>query len=191
MKKAYIFLLLSVMSIFISCQKDIPLLGQDENGDTVIVPKSEVYIRAIILSSFPEKDPNTMLPWDEGSIQSFDSVDYTGPDIYYNFYKKSEEGHEMMYKQLSHFSNVLPLNVDSPLVYILTDPFQIFPEYIDSTFYLRIYDLDYADPTNDSTLIDSIPFSIGPDYGQTNPYISSKSGIGFNGSYVTLGLEWK
>jgi hypothetical protein len=190
MKKSHLLLLLIGFTAFVGCQDDIPLLGEDENGNTVVTPKSEVYIRSILLSSFPQTDPNTALPWDDGVIQPFDTLDYTGPDIYYNLYHKSDQGNIMQFNQLTHFSNVLPLSPDSPLVYVFTDPFQILPEYIDSTFYLRIYDLDYADPIND-TYMDSIPFTIGPDNTQPNPYITSVSGVGFNGSQVTLGLEWK
>ena len=191
MKKACILLLLSAISVFTGCQEDIPLLGQDENGDTIITPKSEVYIRSIILSSFPQNDPNTQQPWDEGSILIFDSLDYTGPDIFYKLYHKSDEGLPMIYDQATHFNNVLSLSPDTPLVYYLTQPFQILPEYIDSTFYLTMNDLDYDANDTSFTHMDSIPFAIGPDNNLTNPYITSKSSIGINGSIVTLGLEWK
>ncbi|MEO5570741.1 MAG: hypothetical protein ABIT08_04280 [Bacteroidia bacterium] len=191
MKNASLFLLIIGVTAWAGCQEDIPLLG--EGNDTI--PKTEVFINSFTLQSFPEHDPATSLIWDAGSVQPFDPSDTIGPDIYYYFHYKTDTGLVMQFKQFSHFSNVLPLNPDSPLVYILTEPFQIFPEYIDSTFYVKVYDLDYANPVispnNDSTLIDSIPFTIGPDYSQPNPYITSLSGTGFNGSRLTLGLQWK
>jgi hypothetical protein len=186
MKKSHLLLLLTGFTAFFGCQKDIPLLGEGQDAF-----RSKVFIRSITLHNFPEIDPVTTLPWDYGSVQTFDSDDSIGPDIYFNFYHKSEEGLEMMFKQLTHFVNVEPLSPDTPLVYYFTQPFQIFPEYIDTTFYLRVYDLDYADPVNDSTLIDSIPFTIGPDNSQPNPYITSISETGVRGSQMTLGLEWK
>jgi hypothetical protein len=192
MKKAYIFFLFSAVSIIISCQKDIPLLGEDENGNTVVAPKTEVYIRSITLSSFPENNPSTLLPWDDGSVQPFDLQDSIGPDIYYYiyYYNPDNELPPIFYKQLSHFSDVLPLNPDSPLVYTLTEPFQIIPEYVDTTFYLTMFDLDFGEP-NDSTFIDSIRINIGEDTAQTHTYSTSISTIGLNGSKVILGLEWK
>jgi len=189
MKKAYLLLLLIASSAFVGCQKDIPVLGQEEGG---VTPKSEVFIRAITLHTFPERDPATTLKWDSGSFQSFDMSDTLGPDIFFSLYHKAEEGLIMSFVQPSHFSNVLPLNADTPLVYYFTEPFQILPEYVDSTFYLKVNDLDVADPVNFTTLMDSLPFTIGPDLTHPeNPYVSSASSTGFNGSQVTLSLEWK
>ncbi|HKR06535.1 MAG TPA: hypothetical protein VJY62_18010 [Bacteroidia bacterium] len=183
MKKSYLLLLLIAFTGIAGCQKDIPVLGQEEGDNT---SKSEVYIRSITLFGFSAIDPNTMLSWDAGSVQPFDSLDDTGPDIYFNLYHKSDEGLPMSFHQLTHFANVLPLHPDTPLVYYLVPPFQILPEYIDTTIYLTMYDLDFADPLNDSMYMDSIPFTVGSDDNVT--FIDSS---GFNGSRIILGLEWK
>ena len=186
MKKSHLLLLLTGFSFFWGCQEDIPLLGEGQN-----LSKSKVFIRSITLRSFPENDPGTTLPWDDGSVQFFDTLDSKGPDIYFSFYYKSEELPPLVFDQPTHFSNVLTLHPDTPLIYILTEPFQIPPEYIDTTFYLKINDLDFADPLNTTTIMDSVPFAIGPDSSLADYYITAIDGIGVNGSHVTLGLEWK
>lgn len=186
-KKSYILPLMICFTAFYSCQKDIPVLGEDDNEST----KSKVYIRSIVLSQFNSIDANTGLPWDNGSVQVFDSLDFIGPDIYFNYFYKSDSLDSMYFYQTTHFQNVQTLAVNAPLAYYLTTAVQIPAYFIDTTFYLKMYDLDYNGILNDSTLIDSIPFAIGPDFNQGNPYISSISSTGFNGSQVTLLLEWK
>lgn len=189
MKKAYLILFLIASTAFVGCQKDIPVLGQ-EDGD--VTAKSAVFIRAITLHTFPERDPSTTLTWDSGSFQTFDTTDSIGPDIFFSLYHKSDEGLIMSFTQPSHFVDVLPLNADTPLIYYFTEPFQILPEYIDSTFYLKVNDLEIVDPVNNVTLMDSLPFTIGPDLTHPeDPYPSSFSSTGFNGCQVTLSLEWK
>lgn len=185
LKRLIFFSMLILISALWSCQKDIPLLGE-ENTDS---SKTQVFITAISLSHFNAIDPNTTLPWDDGSVFSFDSLDYTGPDIFFKFYYKSDVLAPMSYRQPSHFANADAATVTSqaPLVYYLTNPFEIPSYYIDTTFYLQMLDVDFNDPINDSTLMDSIPFTVGQD-SKNNPYIV---GTGFNGSQVTMQVLWK
>lgn len=171
-------------SVFTSCQDDIPLLGQDENG--IIVPRDSVYIKYIALFSFPANDPATGSSWDDTNSVT-DPYDSLGlADIFFNSYNINDLADTFFFFQATHFSNVL--NTDTT-VYYFTDPVQI-PHFYDS-LYLRIYDAEIDTPAIDSTLIDSILFVIGPDTTQTNPYIPAISRTGFNGSQVAVGLDWK
>jgi hypothetical protein len=181
LKNLSFYVFFSILSACYSCQKDIPVLGED----AVDTGQTNVYINSIVLRSFPSIDPSTMLPWDDGSIQVFDSTDSVGPDIFYSYYYKSDVLPPMYYSQDTHFQDITPLPADSPLVYFLTDPALILPEYIDTTFYLKVNDLDLG-TVNDTNLIDSIPFAITNDH-----QITSVTGTGFNGTVVTLGLQWK
>lgn len=183
MKKSYLLILFIAFTGLIGCQKDIKVLGE---GDSA--PKTKVYINTITLRNFPENDPNTMLSWDDGAVQPFDTLDYTGPDIYFNlyYYNPDNELLPLSFHQTTHFSNILPLHTDTPLVYYIIPPFQILPEYIDTTFYLTMLDLDFVGPDTTSIYMDSIPFTVGHDFN-----VTSIDNFGFNGSHVTLGLEWK
>lgn len=176
---------ISIASVLSSCQKDIPVLGQDEQGNTIIVPKDSVFISSIILNSFDSLNPFGQL-WDTIITTNFDSVNFQYPDVFYNIGIYDTLFPFSFYQQ-THFVNVDPRNL--PLVYNLT-----FPLYIPGfgkQFHLRVYDLDLSSAGRDSILMDSISFVVEPDLSLTNPYINSVSSIGTNGVSVKLGLTWQ
>lgn len=182
--KSLAIILFITASVFSGCQKDIPVLGEDENADSV---KQTAFINAIILRSFPGNDPLTGMPWD--SIQSSDSLDKQQPDIFFSYYYKSEEQPPFLFDQATHFDDVLPLFQDNPLVYYLTPPQQVPSYYMDTTFYLKIWDLDFINGEAAPALMDSIPFSISNKGVVPNP--TSIHNYGFNGSEATLLLTWQ
>lgn len=168
-----------------SCQKDIPVLGQDEQGNTIIVPRDSVFISSITLNSFDSLAPWGNL-WDTVITTNFDSINFQYPDIFYNI-GIYDTLFPFSYFQQTHFINVDPRNL--PLVYNLVPPLYI-PGF-GKQFHLRVFDLDLSLTGRDSVLMDSIPFTVEPDFSLTNPYINSVSSAGTNGVSVTLGLTWQ
>ena len=185
LKQGFFIILTAVSSGFAGCQEDIPVLGEDVNG--AVTPKDSVYISYIALLSFPANDPGTGNPWDETS-SPIDPLDSLGPDIFFNCYDDEntpDSSDDFSFYQETHFANV---NAADTIIYYFTKPVLV-PYFYDS-FYLRMYDAEISTPV-DSTLIDSIFFMIGPDTLQSQPYVQGISGTGFNGSQVTIGLQWK
>jgi hypothetical protein len=173
------------LSAFISCQKDIPVLGQDEQGNTIIVPRDSVFISSIILNSFDSLTTSGFY-WDTASSTPFDTTDHRYPDIFYNI-GIYDESFPFSYYQQTYFVNVDPRNL--PLTYNLI-PRLYIPEF-GKLFHLRVFDLDLAASGRDSVLMDSIPFVVAPDFNLTNPYINNVTSAGTNGVQVTLGLTWQ
>lgn len=184
--------LLGVYSIIIfattllgSCQKDIPVLGQDEQGNTIIVPRDSVFISSISLNNFDSITPWGSY-WDTIATTGFDTIDHRYADIFYNIGIYDTLFPFSFYQQ-THFVNVDPRHL--PLVYNLVPPLYI-PGF-GKQFHLRIYDLDLSVAGRDSVLMDSIPFLVEPDFSLTNPYINSVTSSGVNSVNVTLGLSWQ
>lgn len=180
---AWLFLFL--VSVLSSCQKDIPVLGQDEQGNTIIVPRDSVFISSIILNNFDSLNTSGF-HWDTLVTTGFDTVDYRYPDIFYNI-GIYDTTFPFSFYQHTYFVNVDPRIL--PLVFNLVPPLYI-PEF-GKQFHLRIYDLDLSSSGRDSALIDSIPFIVEPDFNLTNPYLSTVTSAGTNGANVTLGLTWQ
>ncbi len=168
-----------------SCQKDIPVLGQDEQGNTIIVPRDSVFISSIILNSFDSLAPWGNL-WDTVITTNFDSINFQYPDIFFNI-GIYDTLFPFSYFQQTHFINVDPRNL--PLVYNLIPPLYI-PGF-GKQFHLRVFDLDLSVSGRDSVLMDSIPFTVEPDFSLANPYINGVSSSGTNSISVTLGLTWQ
>lgn len=181
--------ILLLFTIFISamssCQKDIPVLGQDEQGNTIIVPRDSVFISSITLNTFDSLAPWGNL-WDTVITTNFDSINFQYPDIFYNI-GIYDTLFPFSYFQQTHFINVDPRNL--PLVYNVVPPLYI-PQF-GKLFHLRIFDLDLSSAGRDSVLMDSIPFTVEPDFSLTNPYIGNVSSSGTNGVNITLGLTWQ
>lgn len=173
------------ITVLSSCQKDIPVLGQDDQGNTIIVPRDSVFISSITLSYFDSLTPWNSY-WDTVATTGFDTTDHRYPDIFYNI-----GIYDMLFPfsfyQQSYFVNVDPRNL--PLVYKIIPPLYI-PEF-GTQFHLRVFDLDLSPAGRDSILMDSIPFIVEPDFSLTNPYINGVTSTGTNGVQVTLGLTWQ
>ncbi|MCC6385492.1 MAG: hypothetical protein LC117_02455 [Bacteroidia bacterium] len=183
LKKFGQFILL--LSLIYSCQKDIPLLGEDEQGNTVIVPRDSVFISSIILIDFDTLNEfgNT---WDSIITVPFDSGNFQYPDVYYNI-GIYDTSFPFSYYQQTHFQNVNPFSL--PLAYSMVPP--IYIPGFGKPFYLRVFDLDLTSAGIDSTLMDSILFVVEPDFNLSNPYQSTVSGTGSRGTAVSLGLLWQ
>lgn len=173
-----------MMAIITSCQDDIPLLGKDEFGNNEIIPRDSVLISGITLLSFPSNDLSGNA-WDT-TLYSFDSLDFTGPDIYYSI-PVLDSAAPFSYFQATHFANVTTSML--PFTFNLVPPLYV-PSYY-KPFYLHVYDLELDTASIDSTLMDSILFVIGPDTTLTNPYVNTIQATGPNGTSVTLNLSWQ
>jgi hypothetical protein len=173
------------LGLFYSCQKDIPVLGQDEQGNSIVIPRDSVFISSIRLNSFDSLTPWGAL-WDTAITSAFDSINFQYPDIFYNI-GIYDETFPFSYYQQTFFVNVDPRSL--PLVYYLVPPVQI-PQF-GKQFHLRVFDLELSASGRDSTFMDSIPFVVEPDFSLSNPYISEVTATGAGGINVTLGLTWR
>jgi len=173
-------LLVLALSVFGSCQRDIPLLGEEEGE----VDHDTVFLWAITLNGYDTLDPQGM-PWDSSASYLHDSMDYWYPDVFYNF-DTYDTVNPFSYYQQTHFLNVSPDTL--PVSYQLV-PNVLVPWY--TPFFLRIYDFELDTPSVDSTFMDSILFVVGPDTVGPEKYPRTVTGIGPNGASVTLSLLWK
>jgi len=175
--RQFIVLIVSLSAIS-ACQRDIPLLGQEDDQ----VDYDSVNIAAISLLGFDTLDPNGLY-WDT-SISVINDSNYRYPDIFYNI---GDSGDALNYYQKSHFINVSPDTL--PLTYQIVPALKLSQFYI--PFYLRIFDFELDTPAVDSVLMDSIFFSIGPDTVSTEKYPKQVNSTGPEGTTVTLHLLWK
>lgn len=186
-KRSIFVILMAAFAAFTACQDDIPLLGEDENG--VITPKDSVFIKYIALHSFSPTDPFGS-PWDLVPT-AIDSLDPLGPDIFYSSYNDNntplDSSDDFMFRQNTHFLNVT--SEDLVLGYFFTAP--IYVPHFNYLVTLNMYDAELDTGGLDSTFMDVIQFVIDSVSGQPDPYVPYVSGIGMNGSQVSIGLEWK
>ena len=174
-------LLFSVIIMFSACQEDIPVLGEgdgDRNYDSV-------FLWAITLNDY-----DTLYgfgqPWDSTFSWLYDSMYYRFPDVFYNI-GMYDTTFPFSFYQKSHFLNVTPDTL--PLAYLL-EPEVWIPEFY-KPFHVRLYDFELDTPSVDSTFIDSILFIVGPDPGGPEEFPRYVSGIGPNGTSVTISLFWR
>ena len=181
----YVALFCGIAFLFSACQKDYNKVDETING--YYGTRSEVYIRAIVLTQYPQLNP-FFETWD--SISPTDSV-ILAPDIFYNII--DDVADTLVYSdfyQPSQFENVIQDSL--PLIYYITDAFKI-PEFGRNMLF-SIYDFDKADSSSafDSTLMRTFNFSITPGDTllTTNPYPDSL--VLEDGEYkVLLFLNWE
>jgi hypothetical protein len=170
------FFLILVQVVVYSCQDD-PYLVQPDDGNTVITPKSRVFIRYIQLNSHPAVTPSGDL-WDVADTLTGDTLGY--PDIFFNI-TDLEAQPAVLWSQPSHFANVSPSDT---LPYYLQSEYEVVP--FGSDINVNVYDFELPD----STLMGTLTFYIGayPDPLQPYPdYITQVQ----NGFSLTLGIRWE
>lgn len=181
----YVALFCGIAFLFSACQKDYNKV--DETASGYYGTRSSVYIRAIVLDTFPPLNPLGET-WD--SISPSDSV-ILAPDIFYTLIDTVADTLKYPdFYQPSQFENVIQDSL--PMVYYITDEFKI-PEFGRNMLF-SIYDFDKANDSAsfDSTLMRTFNFSITPGdtLMTTNPYPDSL--LLDDGEYkVLLYLDWK
>ncbi len=177
--------LVIILQFLASCQKDIPVAGQDDQGNLVVVPRDSAWISSITLLYFDSLDSQGLL-WDTVATTPYDSLNFQYPDVFYNI-GIYDILFPLSFYQASCFFNMDPRQL--PITYKLVPPVYI-PAW-GKPFHLRVYDREISASGVDSTLMDSVLFVVQPDFTLPNPYVSYFTSTGAAGVELTLGVIWQ
>jgi hypothetical protein len=177
--------LLIIFELLASCQKDIPVAGQDDQGNVLIIPRDSAWIRSITLMYFDSLDGQGVL-WDTAASTPYDSLNFQYPDIFFNI-GIYDTLFPLSFYQASCFFNVDPRQL--PITYQMVPPVYI-PAW-GKPFHIRVYDREITIHGADSTFMDSVLFVVQPDFTLPNPYVSNFTSTGAAGVELTLGVIWQ